>query len=135
MPLFNWSNEYSVNIKQIDEQHKVLINLINDLHDKMKVGKAKESLGNILDELVNYTVYHFKHEENLFSSYGYPESDNHKQVHQTLIRQVKELKNNFDSGKTILSMEVMDFLKGWLGNHILGTDKKYSSYLNSKGVS
>jgi hemerythrin len=135
MALFNWSNEYSVNIKQIDDQHKVLIGLINDLHDKMKVGKAKEVLGNILDELVNYTVYHFKHEENLFTSHGYSESESHKKVHQTLIQQVKDIKANYDSSKTVLGMDVMEFLKGWLGNHILGTDKKYSSYLNSKGVS
>lgn len=135
MALFSWSNEYSVNIKEIDEQHKVLINLINELHDKMKIGKAKEILGGILDELVDYTIYHFKHEENLFTSHGYPDSDLHKTVHKGLVKQVKDLKNDFESGKTILSMDIMNFLKGWLGNHIQGTDKKYSSYLNSQGVS
>jgi hemerythrin len=135
MALFNWSNEYSVNIKEIDEQHKVLISLINELHDKMKVGKAKEVLGDILDKLIDYTVYHFKHEENLFASNGYPDSNIHKTVHVGLVQQVKEIKKNFEGGKVVLSMEVMNFLKGWLGNHILGTDKKYSSYLNSKGVS
>jgi hemerythrin len=135
MALFNWSDEYSVNIKEIDEQHKVLISLINELHDKMRVGKAKEILAEILEKLIHYTNYHFKYEENLFTSHGYPDSSIHKTVHIGLVHQVKEIKSNFDSGKVVLSMDVMNFLKGWLGNHILGTDKKYSSYLTSKGVS
>jgi hemerythrin len=135
MALFTWSNEYSVNIKEIDEQHKVLIDLINELHDKMKVGKAKEVLGDILEKLIDYTVYHFNHEEKLFTSNGYPDSSIHKTVHIGLVQQVKDIKKNFEGGNVVLSMDVMNFLKGWLGNHILGTDKKYSSFLNSKGIS
>jgi hemerythrin len=135
LALFNWNDSYSVNIKEIDSQHKVLIGLINELHDGMKVGKGKEILKKILDELVKYTVFHFDHEEKLFTSHNYPESFLHKRAHADLIQQVKSLKENYDNGKTVLSMDVMNFLKDWLGNHILGTDKKYSSYLNGKGVS
>ena len=135
MALFNWNDSYSVSIKAIDEQHKVLIGLINDLHDAMKIGKGKEVLGPILEELVNYTVYHFGHEERLFTSNGYPDSANHKATHVKLIQQVKDIKNDFDNGKTVLSMEVMNFLKDWLGNHIMGTDKKYVPFLTSKGIS
>jgi len=135
LALFNWNDSYSVNIKDIDSQHNVLFGLINQLHDEMKVGKGKEILGKIIDELVEYTVYHFDFEEKLFTGHQYPDSAAHKKAHIVLIQQVKSLKENYDSGRTILTMEVMNFLKDWLGNHIQGTDKKYSSYLNGKGVS
>ena len=125
MALFNWNDSYSVNIKEIDSQHKILIGLINELHDGMKVGKGKDILKKILDELVKYTVFHFDHEEKLFISYNYPESFLHKRAHSDLIQQVTSLKEKYDNGKTVLSMDVMNFLKDWLGSHILGTDKKY----------
>jgi hemerythrin len=135
LALFNWNDSYSVNIKEIDSQHKILIGLINELHDGMKVGKGKEILEKTLDELIKYTVYHFDYEEKLFTSYKYPESSSHKMAHTSLIQQVKTLKENYDSGKTVLTMDVMNFLKDWLGNHIIGTDKKYSTFLTGKGVS
>ncbi len=134
MALFNWNAQYSVNIKEIDEQHKVLIKLINDLHEAMKAGKGKDILGTILNELVQYTVKHFSYEENLFTSNGYPDSKAHKEVHKKLIDQVTTLKNNFDNGNEVISMDVMNFLKEWLSGHIMGTDKKYSSHLNAQGV-
>lgn len=134
MALFSWDNSYSVNIREIDEQHKVLIKLINNLHDSMKVGKGKEALGPILNELVDYTVYHFGHEEKLFTDNGYPESSQHKAVHAKLVEQVKAIKKDYESGNAVMTIEVMHFLKDWLSGHIMGTDKKYSSFLNAKGI-
>lgn len=134
MPLFNWNAQYSVNVKEIDEQHKKLVDIINELHDSMKVGKGKETLGTILNELVDYTIKHFSYEENLFSSKGYPESKDHKNVHAKLVNQVKALKSDFESGKAVMTMDVMNFLKDWLSEHIMGTDKKYSSFLNAQGI-
>ncbi len=134
MPLLNWDNNYSVNIQEIDNQHQLLIKLINELHDAMKIGKGKEALGSILNELVNYTVYHFGYEEKLFSTYGYSESIQHKAAHDKLVEQVKQIQKEYESGKTVFTLEVMNFLKDWLSGHIVGTDKKYSSFLNSKGI-
>ena len=135
MALFNWSNNYSVGVLEIDSQHKVLVGLINDLHDGMKQGKGKEALGGVLAELVRYTVYHFGFEEKILEGAKYPDLVEHKRTHKDLVAQVQKIKSDYEAGKTVLSMEVMSFLKDWLGNHILGTDKKYSSHLNSKGVS
>ncbi|MFH1194416.1 MAG: bacteriohemerythrin [bacterium] len=134
MALFNWSNNYSVGIKQIDDQHKHLVDLINELHDSMKVGKGKEVLGLIIKKLTDYTVFHFGTEEKLFKEYGYPDMKIHVETHNKLVNQVKALQLDFNKGKAVLTMEVMNFLKEWLTNHILGTDKKYTAFLNSKGV-
>ncbi len=134
MALFSWDKSYSVNINSIDAQHKKLIDLINNLHDSMRQGKGKEVLGSIFNELASYTIYHFNHEEELFAKYDYAERNRHKAEHEKLIVQINELKNNYNKGSNVLTMEVMNFLKMWLSDHIMGSDRKYSSFLNQKGV-
>jgi len=134
MALINWQPNYSVNIKEIDLQHRKLIDVINKLHDAMKSGKGKEVMSKILGELVDYTNYHFGNEEKLFDQYGYSESRTHKRQHSDLVKQVVNYKNDFETGKSMLTMELMNFLKDWLTKHILDSDKQYSSFLNSKGV-
>ena len=135
MPLLIWNENYSVKISQIDTQHKKLVKLINELHDSMKAGKSKEVLGKILDELISYTGYHFKTEEDLFEKYGYPEKGTHKRQHGDLVDQVLKFKTNFESGVSVVSIDLMNFLRDWLTQHIAGSDKKYTAFLNSKGVS
>jgi hemerythrin len=130
-----WNNEYSVHIELVDDQHKKLIGLINGLHDAMKVGKGKEALGKTLSELVDYTAYHFKEEEELFKAYAYPDYLSHKKEHDALTKQAVDLKERFTRGDLFLSNETVLFLKDWLNGHILGSDKKYGPYLNAKGVS
>ncbi|MHB1687843.1 MAG: bacteriohemerythrin [Ignavibacteriaceae bacterium] len=134
MALINWSDEYSVKIKSIDRQHSKLIDLINELHSAMKEGKGKEFIGKAIDKLIDYTQVHFKHEESLMEKYSYPGYLKHKSLHDDLVRQVLEIKKNFSEGKVVLSQEVLNFLKKWLVEHIVGTDKQYTSFLNIKGV-
>jgi len=134
MALFNWNSSYSVNVKEIDLQHQKLVNMINQLHDSMKAGKGKEAMGSILDELVNYTKFHFKYEENLFQKTMYPESITHTRQHQDLVKQVAEFSSQFQKGEKLLTMDLMTFLKKWLMDHIMGTDKKYTVFFNSKGI-
>lgn len=134
MPLMTWKNEYSVNIAQIDQQHKKLIDLINQLNDAMAQGKAKEILDKILNDLVGYCASHFKLEEQLMQSNGYPEFAEHKDKHDKMTAKVLSLKKDVIAGKKLISLEVMKFLEQWLDKHILGTDKNYSPFLNAKGV-
>jgi len=134
MALMTWKADYSVNIKQIDDQHKKLIELINTLHDAMAQGRAKEALQRVLQELVTYCATHFKFEEQLMESNGYPDFAAHKDKHTKMTGKVLALQKEVEAGKVAVSMDVMRFLEQWLDKHILGTDKKYGSFLNSKGV-
>ncbi|KAF0152290.1 MAG: Hemerythrin HHE cation binding region [Ignavibacteria bacterium] len=136
MPIIQWKEIFSVNISKIDSQHKKIIDLINELHDKMKEGKGKEkeSLSQILNELAVYTANHFKTEEELFYKYKYPNTEAHILEHKKLVDKVLQIKADFESGKVVLTLDVMDFLKDWLSNHISGTDKAYTAFLNAKGV-
>ena len=134
MALITWNDSLSVNVAEIDRQHKKLIDMINELNDAMKVGKGKEVLGKIVSGLVSYTVTHFKTEERYFDQLGYPETDSHKKEHVAFVEKVTDLKNKFETRNLLLTIEVMDFLSDWLRGHIMGTDKKYSGFFNENGL-
>ena len=135
MALIMWGPQLSVKVKEIDEQHQKLVALVNTLHDAMKEGRGKDVMKKVLGELTDYTVYHFTAEEKLFQKYAYPKYPDQKREHDKLTAQVLELKKKADSGASVITMEVMNFLKDWLSSHIMGADKMGGEYLNSKGVS
>ena len=134
MALITWNDGYSVKVKQFDEQHKKLIDMVNDLHDAMKVGKGKEILEKILAALIQYTGTHFANEERLMKLHNYPGYEQHKKEHNLLVLQVIDVQRKYHDGGAVLSQSVMTFLKEWLQKHIQGTDKNYAPFLNGKGV-
>jgi len=134
MALLTWQDKYSVGIREIDDQHKQLINMINELNDAMLAGKGKDALLPVLNKLASYCVSHFAVEEKMFASHAYPESADHIMKHEKMTAKVKDLIAQVQSGKTTISIDVMNFLKNWLDKHIMETDKKYGPYLNSKGI-
>ena len=134
MALITWSPDYSVGNEEIDSQHKKLIEIINTLHDGMKAGKGKVILGDILDELTNYTGFHFAVEEKLFEKYNYPDTITHKQAHADMVERVLEFREGYVKGSSLLTLEIMNFLRDWLVNHIAKSDKNYSAYFKEKGV-
>ena len=134
MTYFAWNEKYSVHIREIDEQHKKLVALINELFEAMKAGQGQEILGKVIAGLITYTKSHFATEERLMRDHGYAEYLVHKQIHDSLTKKVMDLNNQYQAGQAALTVQVTNFLKDWLINHILGTDKKYSAFLNSKGI-
>ena len=134
MALINWSDSLSVNVAEIDRQHKELIAMINELNDAMKTGKGKDVAGKIINNLIKYTATHFKLEEDLFTKFDYPDTESHKREHAAFVKKVSEFKEGFEKGKLSLTMDVMSFLSDWLKHHIMGTDKKYVQFFNDKGV-
>lgn len=134
MALMNWSDKLSVNIREIDEQHKKLVTMVNELHEAMSSGKGKEVIGKILTGLVQYVASHFATEERFMKTHSFPGYLAHKAEHDKLTKKALELQQQFQEGKPVITVEVMGFLKDWLSSHILGTDKNYAPYLNGKGV-
>ncbi|MBF0456365.1 MAG: bacteriohemerythrin [Nitrospirae bacterium] len=135
-PLIQWHNSYSVGVKKYDNAHKDLIDLINKLHAGMKLGLGSQVVGDILNELVNYTVTHFKDEEHEMKRLGYPkqEFDAHIDQHQKFVKQAGEVQRKFMAGQGGLTLDIMSFLKKWLAEHIVNMDKKYMKFFNSKGL-
>ncbi len=108
--LMPWNSRLETSIQQIDDQHKKLVILINKLHRSMRLQKGSADAGEILNELAEYTVFHFGYEEDLFKKYEYPEKDSHVEIHKTLVNEVVSFQSDFSSGKATLSMDLMDFL-------------------------
>ncbi len=130
MALIEWNNSlYSVKVDQFDNDHKKLVQIINDLHTAMLKGQGKEKLNVILEELQAYTQYHFDAEEKKMVEVNFPGLEEHKTLHNDLIAKLSELIQDFKNGKREVSIETFRFLKEWLFNHIQVVDKQYSSWL------
>jgi methyl-accepting chemotaxis protein len=129
-----WGNIMTTNIRQIDDQHKKLVKMLNELHKAMKLKKSTNVMNSIIGRLIQYTETHFATEEKLFAQYSYPEERAHTESHQKLTEQVKAIQKKFKSGEIMASTELMVLLKDWLINHIQGADMKYCSFLRERGV-
>lgn len=134
MPCIEWTDSLSVNVKEIDDQHKVLIGMINCLYDAMLENRGREVLTEIIFEMLQYVSYHFTTEERYMESYDYPDYEVHQREHLEFAAEVAELKSRVDKGALLLTQMPLNLLRDWLQNHILGTDMKYSEYFNTKGL-
>lgn len=128
-----WSPELSVGLQEIDEQHKVLVNLINKLFNEAILKKPDHAIiDGVLTELTQYTIIHFAVEESLFRIFDYPDNDSHQQQHERLKSEVVKIQKKFKDG-TVVDIELMHFIKKWLKQHIMIEDKKYTPFFLEKG--
>lgn len=134
MSLFQWEDKYLVGHNEIDAQHKRLFKLADDLHAAMAEGKAKTKLSDTLNSLVVYTKMHFASEERLMQKYGYPEYAAHKALHESLTAKVMEFQSDFAAGRTVMTIDLMQFLKNWLSQHIGKVDQKVAECVKQKAA-
>ncbi len=134
MALITWTEDFSVGVVEIDNQHKKLVNMINELHHAMAEGKGNMNVGDIINRLVDYSVYHFKTEEKYFDKFNYPETEAHKKIHSDFVKKVSIFKGEFDNNEVMLTIDVLNFLSNWLREHILGEDMDYSDFFIENGL-
>jgi hemerythrin len=134
MAFFEWSDKFSVHIKEIDEQHKKLVAMLDELYVAMEAGQGSDVLGKILMEMVDYAGTHFSYEENLMLQHDYPEYIKHRAEHDVFVAKVSDLLQRYEKNPNVLSVETGIFLKKWLTNHIMGSDQLYAPWLNEKGI-
>ncbi len=132
--MFEWKPQYSVKIASIDGQHQNLFRIGEELYSSMAAGQGKAALSRILDRLVQYTKVHFAHEERLMSVHGYPGRIAHIAEHQALTNKVIAFQAEFESGKVLMTVELLHFLNDWLRRHIAESDQKYAPYLKERSV-
>jgi hemerythrin-like metal-binding protein len=132
-PLLTWASSLESGVGEIDNQHKKLINIANRLSEAMQTGAGQQAVGKLLDELISYTASHFSYEEGLMERHGVTGVPNHKALHAKLVEDVLAHQSRFKNGQS-LSTEVMAFLRDWLVNHILKTDKAFGRELGRLGV-
>lgn len=132
--LIEWGPNYMIGINLIDSQHKVLVDLINQLYDSFGSANNMKVIKKIIHELISYTEYHFGEEEALFKKIGYSDSKEHIQQHQRFVEKCKKFEQDVITGKITMSFDVIEFLKKWLMNHILKTDAQYVSHFKKNGI-
>jgi len=128
---FEWSSEFSLGFKLIDNDHKKLFELVNNFVYQLNKGQGKNSLVKTFDELLDYTVIHFGNEERIFKKYNYPGLEEHQKEHRELVDKLVKL--NKDK-QYIFAENVADFLTSWLVDHILGSDMQYVNYFREKKI-
>lgn len=129
-----WSDELSVGIEEIDEQHKVLVGLVNRMHDAIHHRHGSEVVHEILEQLTEYTRIHFAVEESLMRILNYPGYEEHREEHEELVNHIVELRQKVLTGKTAIGFELMHFLKVWLTKHIMEEDQHYSGFFLAAGA-
>lgn len=133
MVFMRWDDSFSVNVREIDQQHQKLVGMLNEFYEH--IGKdAGQAFRTLLDSLVEYTQYHFSTEEKYFKQFSFPESANHIQEHQKFTEKVLDVRSRLYNKQLVISLEITTFLKDWLTHHIKGSDKAYAQFFNDHGL-
>ncbi|MCF6365326.1 MAG: bacteriohemerythrin [Bacteroidales bacterium] len=130
--LIRWNSTYELGHKEIDEQHMKLVDIINDFYNAFATAQAHEKIGGIIGELVNYTVFHFTAEEEIFKNSTYPETEQHIKTHKEFVDKLKKYHQEVKDGNMTTTYDLMTFLRDWLLEHIMGTDKNYLPHIKTQ---
>ena len=126
MSFFEWTPDMSVGMARLDDDHKVLISIINRLAENIGRADRKSVLDQAFRALIRYTELHFGREENVLSAVNYPALTAHHREHQDFIDEILELQKGLDKvGGSDTQQHLLEYLKNWLTHHILVEDKAY----------
>jgi hemerythrin len=137
--LVEWDDRYAIGIPLIDDQHKELVNLTNNLYAGCLAGDeaARGYFMETIHSVVDYVKYHFSAEERILENVRYPGLVEHKRAHEGFVKQLFDDVKSFEGGKKFVPNVFVRFLRDWILTHIAVEDKKYAEYIMSlkkKGV-
>jgi hemerythrin len=126
-----WDEKYSTGIQLIDDQHKELLKLTNELFANCQEGdqSAGKAFRKVLHSTVDYVKYHFSAEEKIFENINYPLAVEHKKQHESFVKRVLEDAKSFEEGKHIVPISFAKFLKDWILTHIAIHDRQYADFI------
>lgn len=137
--MFDWKDEYSCGIKRIDDEHKRLFEIGRSIYDLAINENRADYFGeilNLVDDLKEYTVYHFEDEEKIMEMYDYPGYREQKKVHDKFIEKIQNLDlEEIDENKQEAVLKLLDFVYNWITGHIIGMDLKIKDYFESLKLS
>ncbi|MEW5729376.1 MAG: bacteriohemerythrin [Pseudomonadota bacterium] len=130
MPLVEWTDDMSVGVARLDEDHRRLLGMLNTLDDALHRADAQDEVGRALGELIRYTYYHFGAEERLLEEVGYPDLDGHRQAHRVMADHVRQMEADYEANpRSVVATELYKFLSDWLVHHIRSEDMRYKTAL------
>ena len=125
-----WDTSYDLGIEYVDKQHRRLVELINELYHAClgEKGELEEKFKHVMKELVEYVMIHFKDEEKIMEEINYPNIKEHKQHHENFVKKILQSVNDYRNGKQFVPNTFVRFLRDWLFNHILISDKEWAKF-------
>jgi len=126
MAILNWNNQLVLGIDSVDDQHKHLIDLTNQLDEAVAIGADRDTIIKIVNGLIDYTVYHFQHEDQLMSAAHFNPTMHaiHEAEHNEFVAKMMVVQLEVRTDVNAISEDLMDYMVNWLYHHILNTDKK-----------
>lgn len=135
MPAVEWKNEYSVGVKKIDNEHRLLLAMINKAYDCIRDNKDQEAVKELTEDMREYAFTHFATEAGLMKQTQYPDMDDHLLQHKDFLLHATPMAKMFDSEEEREApIKVLFYLADWLKDHIQGADKELGIYLNEQGI-
>ncbi len=131
MTLIEWSEMFKTGVEEMDSQHKVLINMINHVHNLLEAGKREEAKEYFRKEIVAYVEEHFSCEEKFLESINYPELETHKKAHENFRKIMMQALRKVEEGDEHEFQTCIALAWSWLYSHILKVDSKYGKYYKS----
>lgn len=133
MPLVQWESSIQIGVAKFDDHHQKLISIINKLDDALGNPDHRGEVGAILRELSDYTLYHFRAEEDYMRRIQFEGYADHVRQHHHLVKELDAYIDEFQTGRKI-ELGLLSFLTEWLLKHILEQDRQYASYAIARGV-
>ncbi len=129
-----WKEQFKVGVEKIDEQHRHLLDIINQIIESIEKNSEWKTTATIIDSLINYAYNHFSTEERYMMESGYPELQEHVALHLEFIRKVFAMSEEVTLKGAVVQREMLSYVTSWYTNHVLGVDRKYMPYLEAKGI-
>ena len=130
IPSLVWNDNLSVGNATLDEDHKRLFIIFNELSSAMKEGRANKIILSIIDQLIDYTRSHFDREEEMMSRCSYPGLDTQKKEHSLFMAKAKDSRHRYiREASNTQAIEILEFIKKWLVEHIQKSDRAYAPYV------
>lgn len=123
MTILAWNEQFNLGMPSVDAQHRCLVDMLNQLDEAVAIGDEPQTVLDLIAALVDYTVYHFGHEEELMRNAGYEQYDKHKRQHEQFVEKVAAEQQKAIQDPDTVSNELLEFLVEWLSGHILVSDK------------
>lgn len=138
MAAFQWKEEYNLNIEEIDKQHKKLLEIGKRAYDIAIIDDGYDrydEIMTIIDELLEYTKYHFEYEEKMLKEYNYDHIHNQEEEHGFYVYKINEVasrdEQDIDDNQRKVVLEIIDFLSEWISKHINVADRQYAVFLKT----
>ncbi len=131
---FSWKSTYSVGVKELDRQHRTIMDRLDELHEGMLSGKVNEAAAPLIGDLVSLAGEHFATEERLMESTDFPGLADHRAAHQRLSRRVGEFISRHDAGDRAAYCQFMYYVRDWITKHMEKEDQEYAPWLAGHGI-